>query len=474
MERNKERHMEGNKEKHMGSFYGIEEEKIREYARLIMRVGINVQPGQEIVLSCGVEHYEFARLLIEEAYQAGAGEVIMRWGDSFESRQYFLNVSDEVLSTVPQWQIEMYNHYSRRGAGFVSIGGGDPENLKGIDPKRMHLHSAARDKAFEEHNKRLMASEIPWTVAAVPQKNWAKKMFPQLGEEEAMNRLWKMILTSVRILKPECGEDADGKAADVGAAAEGGADIKGENTVRENGSRIDEVCSRIDAVKEWEEHDRFLKEKCRLLNDYAFEKLHYTNSLGTDFTVGLVKNHIWEGGSEVAGTGTVFEANMPTEEIFTMPDRNVAEGTLVSALPLSYRGNLIKNFRITFHEGQAVDYSAEEGLETLRSILEGDEGSRRLGEVALVPYTSPISQMKTLFYNTLFDENASCHFALGDCYPTTVAGGAQMTEEELLAAGGNQSMNHVDFMVGTADLTVTGIRPDGEEVVLFKDGDWAR
>lgn len=454
-------------EEDMGSFYGIEEEIIREYARLIMRTGINVQPGQEIVVSCGVEHYEFARLLIEEAYLAGAGEVIMRWGDSFESRQYFLHVSDEVLSAVPQWQVEMYDHYSRRGAGFVSIGGSDPENLKGIDPKRMHLNSAARDKAFEEHNKRLMASEIPWTVAAVPQKNWAGKMFPQLGEEEAMNRLWKMILISVRILKPEALEDAGSGTAEGGKAVA----LKPDCLEAAGGDKA--AALKTDAVREWEEHDRFLKEKCRLLNDHAFEKLHYKNALGTDFTIGLVKNHIWEGGSEAAGTGTVFEANMPTEEIFTMPDRNVAEGTLVSALPLSYRGNMIRNFRLTFHEGQVVDYSAEEGLETLRSIVEGDEGSRRLGEVALVPYSSPISQMKTLFYNTLFDENAACHFALGECYPTTIEGGARMTEEELLAAGGNLSMNHVDFMVGTADLTITGIRADGEEVVLFRNGDWA-
>ena len=185
-----------------------------------------------------------------------------------------------------------------------------------------------------------------------------------------------------------------------------------------------------------------------------------------------MKNHIWEGGSETAGTGVVFEANMPTEEIFTMPDKNVAEGTLVGALPLSFRGSLIKNFTLTFHQGRVVDYTAEEGLESLKTLLESDEGSRRLGEVALVPYSSPISRMKTLFYNTLFDENASCHFALGECYPTTVKDGAKMSEEELSAIGGNSSMNHVDFMVGTEDLTITGIKENGEEVVLFDKGDW--
>ena len=413
----------------MSNFYGISEEKIREYARLVVRTGVNAQPGQEIVISCPVEHYEFARLLIEEAYSAGAGEVIMKWSDSVETRQYYENASDEVLSTVPEWKAESYNYYSRRGAGYISVSGSDPESLKGVDPKKMHIRSAAMDKALEEHYKLMMSSEIPWTVAAVPQKQWAKKVFPGMSEEDAMRSLWEKILKAVRI--------GDG-----------------------------------DAVQEWQEHDSFLKEKCRMLNAYAFEKLHYQNSLGTHFTVGLVKNHIWEGGSEVAGTGTVFEANMPTEEIFTMPDCRVAEGTLVSALPLSYRGNLIKGFSLTFRQGQVVEYHALEGEETLKSILDGDEGSRRLGEVAIVPYSSPISQMKTLFYNTLFDENASCHFALGECYPTTVKGGAQMSEEELAAVGGNSSMNHVDFMVGTDDLTIIGIRENGEEVVLFKDGDW--
>ncbi len=409
---------------------GIAEEKLREYARLMVRVGINVQPGQEIVISCPVEHYAFAHELIKEAYLAGAAEVIMRWSDDVETRQYYENVSEETLSTVPDWKAQSYLYYSRRGAGHLSVSGGDPENLKGIDPMRMHLREAALEQALEEHHKRMMASEVPWSVAAVPQKKWAKKVFPELSEEEGMEKLWELILKSVRVW--------DG-----------------------------------DAVSAWEKHNAFLKEKCRMMDEYGFEKLHYKNSIGTDFTVGLVKGHKWEGGSEKSGTGTVFMANMPTEEIFTMPHREMAEGTIVSSMPLSYRGTMIKNFSLTFQGGKVVDYHAQEGIETLKSILDGDEGSRHLGEVALVPYTSPISQMKTLFYHTLFDENASCHFALGACYPTTIEGGAAMSEEELLQAGGNTSMNHVDFMVGTSDLTITGIKSDGEEVLLFENGDWA-
>lgn len=413
----------------MDYFYGLPEETIREYARLIVRTGVNVQPGQEVILNCPVEHYPFARYIIEEAYAAQAGEVIVRWNDQFDTRQFYLHASEEALSTVPDWKAESYGYYAKRGAAHISISGSNPEGLKGIDPKRMQIRAAVMDKATEEYSKLMMASAIPWTVAAVPQKDWAKKMFPDLPLDQAMANLWSYILKAVRI--------SDG-----------------------------------DAVKAWEEHNTFLKGKCQMLNDYAFEKLHYKNSIGTDFIVGLVKNHIWEGGSEVAGTGTVFEANMPTEEIFTMPDRNVAEGTLASALPLSYRGNLIRNFTLTFQEGKVVSYTAEEGYETLKSLLESDEGSLRLGEVALVPYSSPISQMKTLFYNTLFDENASCHFALGECYPTTIKNGTSMSKEELEQAGGNHSLNHVDFMVGTADLSITGITADGTEVVLFENGDW--
>jgi aminopeptidase len=415
----------------MSNFYGMKEEDIREYARLIVRTGVNAQPGQEIVINCPVEYYEFGRLLVEEAYEAGAGEVIMRWNDTYDNRQFFLHASEEAIDTVASWRAESYNYYSRRGAGYISVAGADPEAYKGVDPDRMQRREAVMERAVKEHYHLMMASEIPWTVAAVPQKKWAARVFPELSEEEGMARLWKMILKAVRI---------------------------GEG----------------DAVKAWEEHDRMLKEKCRMLNEYAFEKLHYQNRIGTDFTVGLVKNHIWEGGSETAGTGVVFEANMPTEEIFTMPDCRVAEGTLVSALPLSYRGNLIRDFSLTFHEGQVVDYHAGEGYEALRSLIESDEGSRRLGEVAIVPYSSPISRMNTLFYNTLFDENASCHFALGRCYPTTVAGGASLSDGELKAAGGNLSVNHVDFMVGTADLSITGIREDGEEILIFENGDWVR
>lgn len=406
------------------------EEKLQEYARLIVRVGVNVQKGQDIVLRCPVESYRFARLIVKEGYEAGAKEVIVQWGDAVSSRIAFDYADVSVFENIPDWKAESMNKYAREGAAFISIAGGDPEVFKGVDSAKLKANAKASDKAFDVFYKRMSASEIPWNVAAVPSEKWAQKVFPDLPVEEAMEKLWENIFRSVRI---------------------------GEG----------------DAVKAWQDHDTFLTNMCAKLNEQQFSALHYVNSLGTDFTVGLVDNHCWEGGSEADSQGVDFIANMPTEEIFTMPDARRAEGKLVSALPLSYEGNMIHNFSFTFHEGKVVDFSAEEGYETLERMLDSDEGSRHLGEVALVPYDSPISNMNTLFYNTLFDENASCHFALGRCYETTVEGGASMSEEELKAVGGNTSMIHVDFMVGTSDLSITGIKKDGTEVPVFVNGNWA-
>ena len=314
-------------------------------------------------------------------------------------------------------------------ACFISISGGDPEVFKGVDSNKLKANAKASDKAFEPFYKRMMASEIPWNVVAVPNKKWAMKVFPNVSEEEAMEKLWNAIFLAVRI--------------DEG-----------------------------DAVEKWNAHNALLAEKCKKLNEMQFAKLHYKNSIGTDFIVGLAKNHHWEGGSEKDENGVEFVANMPTEEVFTMPDHRIGEGTVVSALPLSFEGTLIKNFRLTFRNGRIEEFSAEEGYEALERLLNSDEGSRHLGEVALVPYESPISNMNILFYNTLFDENASCHFAFGECYPTTIQGGNAMTEEELFEAGGNHSMNHVDFMIGTSDLSIIGIKEDGTKVPVFENGNF--
>lgn len=404
-------------------------EKLQQYAKLAVRIGVNVQKDQILVLRCPAEFYEFARMLTKEGYEAGAKEVVVHFRDEQIRRLNYDYSPLSVFETIPEWQAESLNYYAREKACFISLIGGDPEIFKGVESAKLKAYSIASDKAFEPFQKSLMSSENPWNIIALPSEVWAKKVFPDLSTEEAMERLWEAIFTSVRI--------GDG-----------------------------------DVVEKWKNHNKTLAEQCKKLNELQFAKLHYKNSLGTDFTVGLVKNHCWEGGSEVNPDNIEFVANMPTEEVFTMPDHRIADGKVVSSLPLSYEGTLIKNFSLTFKNGRVEEFTAEEGYEALERLLNSDEGSRHLGEVALVPYDSPISNMKILFYNTLFDENASCHLALGRCYPNNIEGGTTMSEDELFEKGGNKSMNHVDFMIGTSDLSITGIKEDGTEIKVFENGNW--
>jgi len=405
-------------------------EKLKEYARLIVYTGANVQKNQTVVLNCAVENHGFGRMIVEESYKAGAKDVIVFWNDVKTSRLRYDYADIDVIGKIPEWQAASRNFYAKEKAAAISVIGSDPQAFLGVASEKFKAATLASSKAFELYYKMMMNSEFQWCVAAVPEAKWALKVFPDLFEVEAVAKLWDAIFDSVRIGKE-------------------------------------------DAVKAWEKHNAFLSEKCQVLNDYHFDSLHYKNSIGTDFTLGLQKDHIWEGGGEYTPDQIHFFANMPTEEIFTTPDCNRAEGTLVSSVPLSYQGNLIENFSITFHEGQVTDYKAEKGVDILKLIIETDERSNRLGEVALVPYDSPISNTGILFYDTLFDENAACHFALGECYPTTIKGGGKMSEAELLAVGANQSKAHVDFMIGTSDLEITGITKDGREITAFKNGNWA-
>ncbi len=405
-------------------------EKLKEYARLIVRTGANVQPDQLVVVNCSVENFEFGRMIVGEAYKAGAKDVIVFWNDVKTSRLRYDHVSLEVLGNIPNWLAESRNYYAEQKAAVISIVGHDPEAYKGVASEKLRTSSKASAKAFEPYYKKMMSSEFQWCVAAVPEAKWAMKVFPELYEQEAMDKLWDAIFEAVRI---------------------------GEG----------------DAVQAWQAHKAILSEKCRILNQAHFDALRFKNRIGTDFTVGLQKDHIWEGGGEFTPDQVYFFANMPTEEIFTAPDCSRAEGTLVSSLPLSYQGNLIENFSLTFHEGKVTNYQAVKGEEYLKSLIETDAGAERLGEVALVPYDSPIANTGILFYDTLFDENAACHFALGECYPTNIKDGVKMTKEELLAAGGNQSDTHVDFMIGTKDLEITGITADGQEISIFINGNWA-
>lgn len=416
-------------EKDKGSIMNFEE-KLNQYAKLIARCGIHVEEGQPIVLQCPVLCQDFARQIVHELYEAGASEVIVHWTDDKIARMRYDYAPLSVLETVPQWRVDSKLDYVKANGAYVSITGSDPECFKGVNPVKLKTANKANEKANKEFFDLMMRSAFKWNVSAVPTEAWAKKVYPDVPVHEAVAKLWEAIFNSLRI--------GDG-----------------------------------DPVERWDEHGRILGEKCRILNTYQFKSLHYQSANGTDFYVELPKNHRWEGGADTAANGIKYFANMPTEEVFTMPERTSARGTLVSSLPLCYDGELITDFTLTFEGGKVVAYTAKEGEETLKRLLEMDEGSAYLGEVALVPVTSPVKAQNVMFYNTLFDENAACHLALGACYPTNVAGGAAMSEEELKAAGGNVSSVHEDFMVGTEDLSIVGTTWDGEKVQIFKDGNWA-
>ncbi|HWR40221.1 MAG TPA: aminopeptidase [Patescibacteria group bacterium] len=406
-------------------------ETLEKYARLVIKTGVNLQQDQLLVISAPLECAAFSRALAERAYQEGARDVVVVWNDEQLARIRFLRAPEAVFAEYPDWQRDMYNFYVRQGAVFVSIAASDPEVMKGVEPGRLSTAQKTRGQALKEYRERLMRNENGWCVVSVPTPSWAMKVFTDVPEAEAMDRLEKAIAAAVRL-------DAE------------------------------------DPVTAWEEHKQNLRRNMNWLNEQHFRQLQYKNSLGTDVTVDLPEKHWWSGGAEHIRDGVEFVANMPTEEIFSMPQREGVNGKVVSALPLPYNGNLIENFSLTFRAGKVVDFTAEKGYDILKGLLDTDEGSRYLGEVALVPWDSPINRQNILFYNTLFDENASCHFALGKAYPSCLRGGSDMGPEELAAAGANDSLTHVDFMIGTADLEITGITDDGRAVPVFRQGNFTQ
>ncbi len=408
----------------------IMEEKLREYARLLVEAGVNLQKGQTLVISSLVDTAPFARLCAEAAYAAGAREVVMDWGDETSSRLYFLHAADELFDTVPEWKKAFSNGYAEAGAAFLSISSGDPEAFKGVDPERMTRRGRAYGKALEPFRSRLMANRNAWSIGAIPVPSWAKKVFPDCGGDEAMDKLWDAIFKSVRI---------------TGAG---------------------------DAVERWREHEAMLRARVEKLNAWRFESLHYRNGLGTDLVVRLPRGHLWAGGSSETPEHLRFIANMPTEEIFTAPQRDGVDGVVYAAMPLVLNGNVIEGIRFTVRDGRIVEAHADKGEDMLKAELDVDEGARYFGEAALVPYDSPIRNQEILFYDTLFDENAACHIAFGEAYPECLQGGEDMSPEELAAAGLNHSDTHVDFMIGTADLSIVGTRENGEQIEIFRDGNF--
>ena len=406
------------------------ENKLREYARLLVRVGLNVQKGQTLVISSPVECAWFARMCAQEAYAIPCREVVMNWSDDALGRMKYLHADESVFDDVPLWRRHFYNDYALEGAAYLAISASDPENLKGVDSGRLVRAQQASGRALKDFDRLQMCGGFPWCIASIPIPSWAKRVFPDLPQEEAMERLWDAILRAVRIT-------GDGNA-----------------------------------VERWQAHIRTLGERLEKMNAFNFKSLHYTNSLGTDLTVELPEGHVWEAGNDVTMKGQTFIANIPTEELFTAPLKTGVNGVVYSSMPLVNGGNIIDGFCFKVQDGKIVEAAARQGEEYLRSAISVDEGASYFGEVALVPYDSPISNQKILFYNTLFDENASCHIAFGEAYPC-LKDGHGLSKDELKKRGLNDSITHVDFMVGTADLSIVGTTHDGREIPVFVDGNFA-
>ena len=406
------------------------EEKLKEYARLAVVTGLAVKPGQEVMISASVEVADFVHLVMEQAYKAGASDVVVEWMDSEAAKLRYQHSYMEKISQCPEWTSLMRNTMAQRGAAFLSIRSDDPRVLADVDPKKPAAVQKASRNACGPFVEAHRNGTMPWCIIGAASPKWAQAVFPDLPEQEALDRLWDAIFQTARV--------------DSG-----------------------------DAVAAWEAHRQEFQKRIAWLNEQAFDALHYQNSLGTDLTVGLLPGGIWCGGGAATADGRWHFMNLPTEEVYTAPHRERTEGTVYSSMPLNFNGNLIDQFYLTFEKGRVVDFGAKQGEEVLRSILEMDEGAKYLGECALVPHDSPISNLRILFYNTLYDENASCHLAVGSGISEAIEGGMSKSREELLQVGINDSLTHVDFMFGTADLSITGIRPDGTRVPVFQNGNWA-
>ncbi|SJX70631.1 Aminopeptidase S (Leu, Val, Phe, Tyr preference) [Enterococcus faecium] len=404
-------------------------ELLKKYARLIAETGVATEKGHTVVLQISVDQAPLARLITQEAYKLGAAEVIVQWTDDQIQREFLLHAATDRIEDVPQSKIVQADEWLEKGASRISVVSADPDAFAGVDSHRVATYQAAAGKALMNLRKATQANKVSWTVVAAAGKQWAAKVFPDLPEEEQVDALWDQIFKTTRVYEE-------------------------------------------DPVLAWKKHDEKLAKKAEELNQEQFSALHYT-APGTDIIIGLPKNHLWEGAGSYNARGEKFMANMPTEEVFTAPDSHRVDGYISSTKPLSYAGTIISGMKFTFKDGKVVDFSAEQGKDVLEKLLDTDEGARRLGEVALVPDPSPISQSGIIFFNTLFDENASNHLALGSAYAFSVKGGTEMSDEELAEAGLNRSQTHVDFMVGSDKMDIDGIREDGSTVPIFRNGDWA-
>ena len=401
---------------------------LRKYAQAIVRCGLNVQKGQEVMVYAGLDQPEFVQMVVEEAYKAKAKKVIVEWSYGPLAKAHYRYQSVKTLGTVEEWQKARQQHFVDVLPARLHLVSADPDGMKGINMAKMAKarqmsYPILKPYADQRDNKE------QWCIAAVPGAAWAKKIFPNLSKNQAMEKLWEAILSAARITE--------------------------------------------DPIAAWEEHNANLKARCDYLNDLNIVKLHYTASNGTDLTVGMISEGNWRGGGDESLQGIYFNPNMPTEECFISPKRGEAEGIVYSSLPLSYQGQLIENFWIRFENGKAVEVGAEKGEELLKTMVNMDEGAGYLGECALVPQDSPICQSGLLFYNTLFDENASCHLAMGRGFADTIKDFQNKSLQECRELGINDSMIHVDFMIGCDTMNIDATCADGRVVPVFRNGNWA-
>lgn len=406
------------------------DEHLEKYANLLIKKGVNIQKGHTLLITIAVEHHKLARLLTKKAYEAGAAEVLVDYNDDQITREKLLKADEDCLLQVPDYVVEQSHYLLDQKASRLVIRSANPNVFADIDSDRLAGATRATAIALEKQRTATQANKVSWNLAAAASPEWAAMVFPKLTtEEEQVDALWDAIFKMNRIYE-------------------------------------------TDPVNAWDQHQERLEKKAKLLNDYQFDSLHY-RAPGTDLKLGMPEQHIWEAAGSTNAQGEVFIANMPTEEVFTAPDYRRADGYVSSTKPLSYAGVVIEDMTFTFKDGQIVDVTAKKGEDTIKRLISENEGARSLGEVALVPHKTPISLSGLTFFNTLFDENASNHLALGAAYAFSIKGGTEMTNDELKAAGLNRSTAHVDFMIGSEQMDIDGITKDGQVIPIFRGGEWA-
>lgn len=400
------------------------------YADFAVRTAVNVQEGQTLIINGPLEVADFVRMCAQKGFEAGARDVVVHYGDEKMSRLRMQHADVAVLEDIKPWRLQSYMDYARPGEACVlSISASDPELYKGLDSGKVDRANLAMSEAMRPWRELAMNNDIQWTVLSVPTEAWARKVLPELPVDAAQERLWQAIFQMCRV--------------DTG-----------------------------DPVNAWKQHSALAKKRADALNDMRLQALHLKSANGTDLTIGLAEDYLFAGIQELSTGGVPFLANIPSEEIFTAPHHSRVEGVVKSSLPYVYNGNLIEGITARFVGGEAVEVTAEKGEDLMRQMMSADAGARHLGEIALVPASSPVRQTGLLFYNTLFDENAACHMAFGAGYPGTVRGGTAMSRDELAAKGMNDSMIHEDVMIGTPDMDIDGILPNGERVPVFRAGEW--